>query len=83
MKIKIELDNGVSLHWPTPLFSRKFENTEAMNKRLVEIIHEKEHEDNGIDKSISGGWHSKEDVHTWDYPEVKQLIGFISEAAGE
>ncbi len=83
MKVKIELDNGVSLQWPTPIFSRKFDDTEDMNRRLVDIIRQKESEDAGIAKSVSGGWHSKEDVHSWDYPEIKRLIGFITEAATE
>ncbi len=83
MKVEIELDNGVGLHWPTPIFNRKFENTDDMNRRLVDIIHEKEKTDVGIAKSVSGGWHSKEDVHTWDFPEVKRLIDFISQATLE
>jgi uncharacterized protein (TIGR02466 family) len=83
MKIKIDLDNGISLHWPTPIFSRKFENTEDMNKRLVEIIHEKEREGQKVEKSIKGGWHSAEDVHTWDFPEIKQFVGFMTEATTE
>ena len=83
MKVKIELDNGVSLQWPTPIFSRKFDDTEEMNRRLVDIIHQKESEDTGVSKSVSGGWHSKEDVHAWDFPEVRRLIGFVTQAATE
>jgi hypothetical protein len=42
VNLKIELENGIRLAWPTPLFSRKFDDTEDMNHRLIEIIHEKE-----------------------------------------
>ena len=83
MKVNIELSNGVGLHWPTPIFSRKFDDTEEMNRRLADIIRQKENEDVGIAKSVLNGWHSKEDVHTWNFPEVRRLIGFISEATME
>ena len=47
MKLKVELENGVRLLWPTPLFNKKFDETEAINKGLVRIIHEKERQDIG------------------------------------
>ena len=83
MKIKIELDNDVRLVWPTPIFNRLYPNTSDMNARLLEIVHQKEREDKGTTKSIVSGWHSTEDVHTWHYPEVERLLGFISEAVTE
>ena len=83
MKLKIELENGVRLAWPTPIFDRKFDNTEELNRRLVEIIHEKEKIDTGNAKSVTGGWHSSDDVHNWDYPEIRTLVGFITEAVTE
>jgi len=83
VNLKIELENGIRLAWPTPLFSRKFDDTEDMNHRLIEIIHEKEKKDSGNAKSVTGGWHSADDVHSWDYPEIYRLIGFITEAVTE
>ena len=83
VKLKVELENGVRLAWPTPIFNKKYENTEELNRRLVEIIHEKEKIDVGNAKSIAGGWHSSDDVHSWDYPEIKTLIGFITDAITE
>ena len=80
MKIKVELENGIRLLWPTPIFDKYFEGTEAMNARLLDIIHEKERESEGITKSVVRGWHSADDVHTWDYPEIRQLLGFVTEA---
>jgi len=83
MKINIQLDNDVQLAWPTPIFNRLYTDTEDMNGRLSEIIHEKEAVDKGISKSIVGGWHSPDDVHTWKYPEVERLLGFVAEAVTE
>ncbi|SVB76730.1 uncharacterized protein METZ01_LOCUS229584, partial [marine metagenome] len=50
MKIKIELDNDVRLVWPTPIFNRLYPNTNDMNARLLEIVHQKEQEDKGTTK---------------------------------
>jgi len=83
MKLKVELENGVRLLWPTPLFNKKFDETEAINKGLVRIIHEKERQDIGKKKSIIGGWHSSDDLHLWDFPEVKEILNFISTAITE
>jgi len=83
MKIKVDLENGVRLAWPTPIFDKKFEDTEDLNRRLVEIIHEKEKKDVGNQKSVAGGWHSTEDLHSWDYPEIKTVVGYITEAVSE
>ena len=83
MKIKIELENDIRLVWPTPIFNRIYPDTDEMNTRLLEIIRQKEKEDKGITKSIIGGWHSADDVHTWRYPEVDRLIDFISDAVTE
>ena len=47
VKLKVELENGVRLAWPTPIFNKKYENTEELNRSLVEIIHEKEKIDVG------------------------------------
>ena len=83
MKVKIELENDVRLVWPTPIFNRVYPDTDEMNARLLKIIRQKEKDDQGITKSIIGGWHSADDVHTWRYPEVERLIGFISDAVTE
>ena len=50
---------------------------------MVEIIHAKEKIDTGNAKSVTGGWHSSDDVHNWDYPEIRTLVGFITEAVTE
>ncbi len=83
MKIKVELENGVRLAWPTPIFSKLFPDTGGLNSRLLEIIYEKEKQDTGNAKSVTGGWHSSDDLHTWNYPEIGQLIGFVTEAITE
>jgi hypothetical protein len=77
MKIKVDLENGVRLAWPTPIFDKKFEDTEDLNRRLVEIIYEKEKKDVGNKKSVAGGWHSTEDLHSWDYPERSRRLSVM------
>ncbi len=83
MKLKVELENGVKLAWPTPIFSKLYPSTERLNRRLLEIVHEKERQDTGNAKSVIGGWHSSDDVHSWNYPEIGTLIEYISEAVTE
>ncbi len=77
MSLNRDLENGVKLLWPTPVFSRKFDNTEAVNARLREIILEREQQDKGVAKSVVHGWHSTEDFFDWPFPEVGQIRDFV------
>ena len=45
MSINVTLENDVRLAWPTPLFDRKWPDTDELNARLRAIILEKEKED--------------------------------------
>jgi uncharacterized protein (TIGR02466 family) len=80
MRIKVELDGGIRLLWPTPVLQRVHPDADRLNPRLREIIRKREKTDVGIGKSVVGGWHSKEDVMGWPEPEIGQLRDFIVEA---
>ena len=80
MRIKVELDGGVRLLWPTPVLQHCFEGADALNPVLADIIHRRESDDGGISKSVVGGWHSREDVMGWPEPEIGQLRDWIIEA---
>lgn len=80
MRIKVELDGGIRLLWPTPVLQRVFPSTETLNPKLRAIIRKREDGDAGIGKSVVGGWHSQEDVMGWPEPEIGQLRDFMVEA---
>jgi uncharacterized protein (TIGR02466 family) len=80
MRIKVELDGGIRLLWPTPVLQHRFEGADALNPVLADIIHKRESYDGGISKSVVSGWHSREDVMGWPEPEIGQLRDWIVEA---
>ena len=55
MGLDATLENGVQLHWATPIFTRKFDDTEELNARLARIILEREQQDPGVPKSVVHG----------------------------
>ena len=73
MPINVTLENDVRLAWPTPIFDRKWPETDELNAGLRRIILEKEKIDAGVSKSIRGGWHSTEDLFKWPHPEITQF----------
>ena len=80
MKIKVELDGGIRLLWPTPVLQKIFPGAEALNPRLGAIIRANQKQDSGIGKSVVAGWHSREDVMAWPELEIGQLRDWIVEA---
>ncbi len=80
MGLDATLENGVQLHWATPIFTRKFDDTEELNARLARIILEREQQDPGVPKSVVHGWHSKEDFFEWPNPEVAPVRDFVRRA---
>ena len=80
MRIKVELDGGIRLMWPTPILQRVFEEARDLNPRLRALIAKREKRDAGVGKSVVGGWHSREDVMAWPEPEIGRLRDWIDEA---
>ena len=80
MRIKVELDGGIRLMWPTPVLQRVFEEAKDLNPRLRALIAKREKRHAGVGKSVVGGWHSREDVMAWPEPEIGRLRDWIEEA---
>ena len=66
--------------WATPLFSRKWPDVADLNRGLRDLVLAKERQDSGVQKSVVGGWHSTEDLLTWQAPEIASLIEMIKTA---
>ena len=78
MKINVELENGVKLLFPTPIFHRVWSETDEINRRLREIVLEKEREEGGVKVSNAGNaWQSTPELMNWQYPEIEQLRAWI------
>jgi uncharacterized protein (TIGR02466 family) len=52
-----------------------------MNRRLREIILQRSKEDSGVQQSNVGGWHSAADFFDWPFPETKNVLRWVSDAA--
>ena len=76
-------NQNIHLAWATPIFDRKWTETAAFNQRLRKIILEREGSDEGVRKSVVGGWHSTEDLLSWPHPEMQRLVEMIKEAVIE
>lgn len=76
---KIVSDDLV-LVFPTPIIKRTVPGAEAINRRLSEIVLEREERDLGEAKSNQGGWQSKADLLDWPYPEIEQVKRWIADA---
>ena len=76
-------NQNIHLAWATPIFDRKWTETAELNTRLRDIILEREGGDQGVRKSVVGGWHSTEDLLSWPHPEMQQLVDMIKQAVIE
>ena len=76
-------NQNIHLAWATPIFDRKWTETAELNKRLRDIILEREGGDQGVRKSVAGGWHSTEDLLSWPHPKMQQLVDMIKQAVIE
>lgn len=80
MQINVTLDGGIRLLWSTPVMQRTFPDSKKLNPRLKKIVRTRQREDEGISKSVVGGWHSREDVMAWPEAEIGQIRDWIVEA---
>ncbi len=78
MALHQEFSNGLILAWPTPILSRRLDDS-ALLSGLKDVILAREKADpKGIRKALVKGWHSETDLMDWpDAPVagVKPLIG--------
>lgn len=77
--------NGIAELFATPFLCRYYPDTESLNKRLQEIVLERERMSPPPSAmSNVGGWQSmKRDLLDWPYPEMATLRDWIVEAVKE
>jgi len=78
-----KLEEGALILWSTPILRRKYKNYHKVNIKLKEIILDKASQENGKSKSNEGGWHSNEDLFTWDDNSVSILQSWVINAFQE
>ena len=61
------------MEFAVPVFSSMMTGFKSRQSRLIEIVYEKKEKDQGVTRSNQGGWHSDQDFHLLEYPEVKWL----------
>ncbi|HEX6105873.1 MAG TPA: TIGR02466 family protein [Gemmatimonadales bacterium] len=64
---------GTEYLFPTPIFWHKFEQVDALNAELRELILAQERATPSAVKSNAGGWQSPTDVFRWEAPAVATL----------
>ena len=63
--------------YATPIGTYKIENCQSLNKGLTDFIYSIKKEDN-LQRSMVGGYHTKEDLFTRDNPFIKEFHQIIS-----
>jgi uncharacterized protein (TIGR02466 family) len=70
----------ITLAYATPVLSRLMDGCKGLNRRLRQIILQREREQASTNKSNVGGWHSELDMLTWPNPEVAELLAWVAVA---
>lgn len=73
--------NTISI-FPTNVLNYVWDNVGELNEELKQAILEKEKESEGLTYSNVGGFHSENDLFTWDYPCIDKLHKMINQLAG-
>ena len=64
----------------TPIYRRLWPRSDDLNEGLRQLILEREPADAKAYRSNVGGWHSANDLLTWQAPEIPQLVQRIQQA---
>ncbi len=75
--------DGISELFVTPLFRRQYPGAAALNRRLEEIVLERERTAPAHNRSNVGGWQSERDLLEWPHPELATLRDWVVEALKE
>ncbi len=75
--------DGISELFVTPLFRRQYPGAAALNRRLEEIVLERERTVPAQNRSNVGGWQSERDLLEWPHPELARLRDWVVEALKE
>ena len=78
--MELDLSNGITLNWGTPVLAFSMPDAEPVNTQLKALILDRKNASVGVTKSNLGGWHSTEDLLTWPSPAVATLRDWILEA---
>ncbi|HBE72415.1 MAG TPA: hypothetical protein DDW52_30130 [Planctomycetaceae bacterium] len=77
---KTQVEQSISLAFPTLIGQFKFQNSDSVNAGLLKQVLAKESSDASQQYANAGGWHSKGDLLEWPGSEVAQLRSWIGES---
>lgn len=77
--LNVELNNGVTLLYATPLLRYTVPDADKINPGLAKAILQREQEGGGVRISNAGGWQSGDDFLTWPVPELGPLKAAIAD----
>jgi uncharacterized protein (TIGR02466 family) len=83
MQPEHKLSDSISLAFATPFLRRKFPGAEQVNEGLKRAIFDKECGDADQGRSLVKGWHSRDDLLDWPYPEIRTFRSWIGVAIQE
>jgi len=67
----------------TPIYRRVWPGADDLNEGLRRIILAREPAEPEPHRSNVGGWHSANDLLTWDEPEIRRLVEWIQQAVAD
>lgn len=73
-------DGRIEYLFPTPIFWHVFEDAEALNAKLRDLILEEERKTPSMVKSNQGGWQSPTEFFGWGGPAVETLERYARQA---
>jgi len=83
MRPEHPFSESISLAFATPILRRRWPDAARINEGLTRAIHEKERAEPTAGRSLVGGWHSRDDLLDWPYPEIRTFRGWIGAAIQE
>jgi len=83
MQAEYPFSDKISLAFPTPILRQRCPDAARVNEGLIRAIHEKERAEATTGRSLIGGWHSRDDLLDWPYPEIRTLRSWIGMAIQE
>lgn len=82
MQPEYKFSESIALAFPTPILRKRFD-AGTVNEGLKRAILAREKKEEGVTRSLIGGWHSKEDLLDWPDPEIAPIRGWIAQAVQE
>jgi uncharacterized protein (TIGR02466 family) len=83
MRQEIPFSETLTLAFATPIVRRQWPGAAEVNEGLKKAIFEREKSEPSSGRSVVGGWHSRDDLLDWPYPEIRTLSGWIGAAIQE